>query len=300
MRVGVATIVSGRRDHLRRQAAALHALTDGAGVERYVVVAMDSEPVTVSGAQVVRAAQDGTGLALAAARNSALEALGDCDLAVMIDVDCIPGADLIARYVEGARILGSTPSLMCGPVGYLDPLTDTGPGPDAAQRRRARERVIRSFPGVGMRREPRAELFWSLSFAVAPAVHRAIGGFDEGYVGYGAEDTDYGLRAAQAGVGLWLIAGAWAYHQHHPPTPERDIANVLANARRFHARWGFWPMSDRLARWAAEGVIEWAPEGAAAATPTLRRPRRGPVPAPARQRSIADSPRGGSPSAPRA
>jgi N-acetylglucosaminyl-diphospho-decaprenol L-rhamnosyltransferase len=262
VRVGVATIVSGRRDHLRRQAAAVQALTDGAGVERYVVVAMDDAAVTVNGAQVIRVPQAQGAPALAAARNRALEALGDCDLAVMIDVDCIPGADLITRYVQGARTLGSTPSLMCGPVGYLDPLTGDCAGPDAGQRRRARERVIRGFPGVGMRREPRAELFWSLSFAVAPAVHRAIGGFDEGYVGYGAEDTDYGLRAAQAGVGLWLIAAAWAYHQHHPPTAAEDVARVVANARRFHGRWGFWPMGDRLARWAAEGVIEWTPEGA--------------------------------------
>jgi N-acetylglucosaminyl-diphospho-decaprenol L-rhamnosyltransferase len=261
VRVGLATLVAGRREHLHRQAAAVHGLADGAGVARYVVVAMDDAAVTVDGAHVIRTPEAQGGLALAAARNRALDALGDCDLAVMIDVDCIPGADLITRYVAGAQALGSTPSLMCGPVGYLDPLTDADPGPDAAQRRRARERVIRSFPAVGMRREPRGELFWSLSFSVAPAVHRAIGGFDEGYVGYGAEDTDYGLRAAQAGVELWMVAGAWAYHQHHPPTPERDIANVVANARRFHARWGSWPMSDRLARWAADGMIDWTPDG---------------------------------------
>jgi N-acetylglucosaminyl-diphospho-decaprenol L-rhamnosyltransferase len=262
VRVGVATLVAGRREHLRRQAAAVDGLADGAGVARYVVVAMDEAAVDVEAAHVIRMPAAPGGLALAAARNRALDALGDCDLAVMIDVDCIPGDDLVARYVAGAQALGSTPSLMCGPVGYLDPLTEADPGPDADQRRRARERVIRRFPAVGMRREPRAELFWSLSFAVAPAVHRVIGGFDEGYVGYGAEDTDYGLRAAQAGVGLWMVAAAWAYHQHHPSTPERDIANVLANARRFHARWGSWPMRDRLARWAADGVIEWTPQGA--------------------------------------
>ena len=270
MRVGVATLVAGRREHLRRQAAAVRELGLGRGAEvaRYVVVAMDEAAVTLDGAEVIRMPQSETGLALAAARNRALDALGDCDLAVMIDVDCIPGADLVPRYVAAAQALGATPSLMCGPVGYLDPLTApdpvgaAGPGPDAAQRRRARARVIRSFPEVGIRREPRAELFWSLSFAVAPAVHRALGGFDEGYLGYGAEDTDYGLRAAETGVGLWLIAGAWAYHQPHPPTAERDLAHVLANARRFHGRWGFWPMNDRLARWAADGVIEWTAQGA--------------------------------------
>jgi N-acetylglucosaminyl-diphospho-decaprenol L-rhamnosyltransferase len=257
VRVGVATIVSGRREHLRRQALAV-AATDG--VAGYVVAAMDCEPVTVPGAQVIRVPDDGRGLALAAARNRALAALGDYELAVLLDVDCIPGPGLIERYVAAAVELRDTPSLLCGPVGYLDPLAGDCAGPDAGQRRRARERVIRSFPAVGMRREPRAELFWSLSFAVVPAVHRALGGFDEGFVGYGAEDTDYGLRAHRAGVGLWLVAGAWAYHQHHPPTTAEDVARVIANARRFHARWGFWPMSDRLARWATDGVIEWTPQ----------------------------------------
>jgi N-acetylglucosaminyl-diphospho-decaprenol L-rhamnosyltransferase len=268
VRVGVATLVAGRREHLRRQATAVQGLVDGGHVSRYVVVAMDEAAVDVDGAEVIRMSEDRGGLALAAARNRALDALGDCDLAVMIDVDCIPGADLIPRYVAAAQALGATPSLMCGPVGYLDPpgpldaMTGADPGPDAGRRRRARARVIRDFPRAGMRPEPRAELFWSLSFAVTPEVHRAIGGFDERYVGYGAEDTDYGLRAARAGVGLWLIAGAWAYHQHHPPTAAEDVARVLANARRFHARWGWWPMGDRLARWAAGGVIEWTPEGA--------------------------------------
>jgi N-acetylglucosaminyl-diphospho-decaprenol L-rhamnosyltransferase len=259
VRVGVATLVAGRREHLRRQAAAVARDT---GVARHVIIAMDGEPVAAPDAQVVRIHRDAGGLPLAAARNRALHALSDCDLAVMLDVDCIPGAELVPRYVDAARGLAGVPALLCGPVGYLDPLDADAAGPDAEQRRRARERVIRSFPADGVRVEPRPELFWSLSFAVAPAVHRAIGGFDEGYSGYGAEDTDYGLRAAQAGVGLWLIAGAWAYHQHHPPTPERDLANVLANARRFHARWGSWPMSDRLSAWAADGVIEWTPEGA--------------------------------------
>ncbi len=262
MRVGVATLVAGRREHLHRQATAVQELTDDGRVARYVVAAMDAAVVAIDHAQVIRMGPGRGGLNLAAARNRALDALGDCDLAVMIDADCIPGADLITRYVAGARALGSTPSLMCGPVGYLDPLPDAMPGPDAAQRRRARDRVIRHFPAVGIRREPRAELFWSLSFAVTPQTHRAIGGFDEGYVGYGAEDTDYGHRAAQAGVGVWLVGGAWAYHQPHPPTPDHDIENVLANARRFHARWGSWPMGDRLARWASDGTIEWTPQGA--------------------------------------
>ena len=268
MRVGLATILAGRRDHLRRQARAVGEI---AGVHDYVAVAMDDEPLGVAGPRALTLPGAGGALPLAAARNRAIEALGDCELVILLDVDCIPGAELVPRYVAAARALagggagdgGGGGGLQCGPVGYLDRLAGgSGSGPDAGARARARARVIRDFPATGLRRERRAELFWSLAFALSPATHARIGGFDESYVGYGAEDTDYGLRAARAGVGLWFVAGAWAYHQHHPPSAPRRPAELVANARRFHARWGFWPMADVLERLAAQGVIRWTAGGA--------------------------------------
>ena len=257
MRLGLATIAHGRPDHLARQAMAVARLAD---VERYVVVAMGQAPPssTTGDAEVISIPADPARLPLAAARNRAITALGDVDLAILLDVDCIPSAQLPARYGAAARQLDGAGALLCGPVGYLDPLHEAVPEPE--QTRRARERVIREFPVTGIAREPRHELFWSLSFAVAPRVHEALGGFDEAYLGYGAEDTDYGLRAREAGVGLWMVAGAWAYHQHHPSSPPRQLAAVVANARRFHDRWGSWPMGDRLAQFAEQGLIEWAPE----------------------------------------
>ena len=258
MRIGLATLVAGRPEHLRRQA---HAVAQLRGVARYVVVNMSAEPTTAPGATVVQLGPHGRGLPLAAARNRAIAALGDCELAVLLDVDCLPSPELISRYRASARAPGGRPSLLCGPVGYLDPLGPDEPGPDGPARCRARGRVIRDFPAAGMRREPRPELFWSLSFAVSPQTHAAIDGFDEAYVGYGAEDTDYGLRAREAGVDLWFVGGAWAYHQAHPPTGPRGLPELIANARRFHGRWGFWPMSDRLAELAREGRITWDPAG---------------------------------------
>jgi GT2 family glycosyltransferase len=179
------------------------------------------------------------------------------DLAIMLDVDCIPSSRLVTRYVAAA----GRARLLCGPVGYLDPLSPDSLVPSAGERRRARSRVIRRFPARGHAREARPELFWSTSFAVTPADHRLIGGFDEHYRGWGAEDTDYGLRAAQTGIELWLVAGAWAYHQHHPPSPQHDARNVAANARRFYTRHGFWPMPDQLARLTGEGQLHWSPSG---------------------------------------
>ena len=258
MRIGLGTIVAGRESHLRRQAAAV---TGSGEISDYVVVSMDARPPAVSGARVLHLPAGADPLPLAAARNLALDALDGCDLVILLDVDCLPADDLVSGYAAAAHGLREAPALLCGPVGYLDPLADTATGPAADQRRTARARRVRDFPAHGIRREPRHELFWSLSFAVSPAVHRRIGGFDEGFLGWGAEDTDYGLRARDAGVALWLVGGAWSYHQHHPGVATQDPVALAANARRFRARWGFWPMPDQLGRLAGAGLIVWDPDG---------------------------------------
>jgi hypothetical protein len=65
-------------------------------------------------------------------------------------------------------------------------------------------------------------LFWSLSFAVRSALWRELGGFCEQDSGYGSEDTDFGQLAANRGVDLTWVGGAWACHLHHPsPGPAR-------------------------------------------------------------------------------
>jgi GT2 family glycosyltransferase len=111
--------------------------------------------------------------------------------------------------------------------------------------------------------EPRVELFWSLAFAVTPATHARIGGFDPGYEGYGAEDTDYAFRARAAGVPLTWVGGAWAHHQHHPVShpPVEHLADIVRNARRFRWRWGRWPMEGWLAAFARDGLVAWDPDG---------------------------------------
>ncbi len=257
MRVGLATIQAGRRSHLGQQATAV---ARERGIDRYVVVSMDPVPPLVDGARVVTVPADPRALPLAAARNRALAELSDLDLAILLDVDCVPGAGLVDRYRMGAEEVGGR-ALLCAPVGYLEAAAGSA-GLTAEACRRAREGVKRPFPASGIERQPRHELFWSLSFAVTPAAHRAIGGFDEAYTGYGAEDTDYAWRAAGAGVQLWFVGGAWAYHQFHPPsaaTPQ--LVNIVANAHRFRARWGTWPMTTWLTGFAAEGLIDWDPEG---------------------------------------
>ncbi|SOR26739.1 putative glycosyl transferase (fragment) [Methylorubrum extorquens] len=82
------------------------------------------------------------------------------------------------------------------------------------------------------------------------------------------------MPRASRGSGLptFWVAGARAYHQHHPVhvPPLQHFAPILANATRFHARHGRWCMTYWLEQFRAAGLIAWDTE--AAAIRVLRQP----------------------------
>lgn len=262
MRTAVITIVAGRHDHLVRQRAALH------GPEHHVVVAMGENEaeqcrrLVGDTSDVIAVETQLGGLPLARARNAGARRALDAgaELLVFLDVDCIPGAALLERYAAAA---GSTPALLCGPVGYLPPAPADG-YPAAGLHSLATPHPARPVPPDGeLHHGGDHALFWALSFAVTATVWRRVGGFCEDYVGYGGEDTDFGQLAKRAGVALVWVGGAWAYHQHHPSEnpPVHHLADVLRNAVVFHRRWGWWPMSGWLAAFAERGLARHDPAG---------------------------------------
>ncbi|CAN5408026.1 glycosyltransferase [soil metagenome] len=260
--VGVCTIVRGRRPHLRNLLLGLAAQTRPPDV--VAIAAMGGEPLqgVEEGLDLpirwVDAASALTPLPLAAARNAARRTAGHVDHLVFLDVDVIPSPTLVEEY---AGRLAATPGIWSGHVDYLPPgaaapgwtpasLTAAGT-PNAARPRVPADRPL-----------SRPELFWSLSFALPATVFDGLGGFDERYQGYGAEDTDFGLRAAAMGVALWTACDAVGWHQHHPSSspPVQHLADIVTNATVFRRRWGRWPMEGWLAAFADRGLVEWTPE----------------------------------------
>jgi len=252
----VITIAHGRHGHLALQETGLAGSTRAP--DQRVVVAMDDP--TLDGPAVVHVPTTALGLPLARARNvgarHALE-LG-ADALVFLDVDCIPSPALLETYERALSDPVTSGDLLCGPVTYLPPapaagydlrtLADLG-SPHAA----------RPSPAAGEvdRGHDRYDLFWSLSFALSAGVWRAIGGFDEAYVGYGGEDTDVARRAEAAGVAIAWVGGAGAFHQHHPVSrpPVEHVADIVRNATIFHARWGSWPMRGWLDAFVERGLV---------------------------------------------
>jgi len=259
VRTAVVTIASGRHTHLERQHAALGRSTRRP--DDYIVVAMD-DPALLEWAPaaaphpLVVALDAPTGrLPLAAARNlgARLAIERGAELLVFLDVDCIPVTGLLERYAEAAA--AQPDALLTGAVGYLPEETDyDDPGSWAGT---ARVHSFRPDPAAGVAEAGSHELFWSLSFAAASALWQRIGGFDEGYSGYGGEDTDFGLRARERGVTVLWIGGATALHQHHPTAdpPVQHLDDILANGARFAGRWGFWPMRGWLDAFEQRGLV---------------------------------------------
>lgn len=261
----VVTIARGRLDHLQRQAWGLARQHDTGF--RWVVVRMGGPDVREAARQdgldpvvVDLPVADGEPLPLAGARNAGIDAAGACSTVVLLDVDVVPAPDLVGTYVDAVRRTGG---VVGGPVGYLPPdvpVTREGLADLPSQ---AEPHPARPVPAPGeLLAETRWELLWTLSLAAPTALLHRAGGFDERYVGYGGEDTDFAMRLRQVGATLHWVGGAMGYHQHHDEVGRRDkVPDVVRNATLFHRTWGWWPMEGWLRELARDGVVEWEPEG---------------------------------------
>ena len=200
----------------------------------------------------------GDALPLAAARNRAARDASGAVL-VFLDTDCIPAPTLVEDYVRG---LGELDGLLMGEVLYL-------PGGAAAD-----GWSYESFLAVAVRhsdrRGPPADgieicndyrCFWSLNFAMRRGTFLGAGGFDERYVGYGGEDTDFGKSLDRQGVAIAWLRGGLAFHQYHPHhmPPVHRLDSVVRNAELFEAKWGYRTMGHWLHAFRLMGLIDDAP-----------------------------------------
>ena len=263
MRIALVTIASGRHEHLRRQREWVAAQSQPPLV--HVVVSMGDPDIR----EVARLCRDvptdvvdcpaGEHLPLAAARNAGVSraaALG-AERVVLLDVDCLPHRDLVRDYARALDRLGDRRAVVSGRVQYLpEGMTEADYTPQRVARV-GRDHAVRVLPAPGELEQADPRLLWSLSIACTVATWNAAGGFDERYVGYGGEDTDFGQRLAAAGGGLWWLGGAAAYHQYHPTQspPVQHAAAIARNANLFRRTWGFDPMEGWLRELEALGHL---------------------------------------------
>lgn len=256
MTVSVLTIVRNRAGHLAQLVEGLR--RSAVQPRELIVVDMGSDPpVHVEGlpfpSHIIRLS--GGGLPLAAARNAAAR-MATGETLLFLDVDCIAMRGLVGAMAEA---LDAEDALICAQVRYLGPDAARGDWQEADLLAHSCGHPARRFPAAGLRREENAGLFWSLVFGIRRRRYQILGGFDDAFVGYGAEDTDFGFRAREAGLALLFMAGPGAFHQHHDviDPPLQHIGDIVRNARIFHGKWGRWPMEGWLGAFKRADLIAW-------------------------------------------
>lgn len=259
----VLVLTHRRTDHLRRL---LTGVENSSQLPREIVIVhMDEAPQPGLECRIplvrrrVDTSSGGIGLPLARARNAAAEAARGPNL-IFLDVDCIPSAGLFADLLE---TIGNEDVLSMAQPRYLrKPLVDSAPVDDGVLEQLSVAHHSRAgLAGSGSRSGSRHEMFWSLGFAITATNFHQLGGFDPGYAGYGAEDTDFAFRARDWGLPMRFVAGDLFHQWHviHKP-PLQHFEAIIANARFFKERWQQWPMEGWLTAFAHDGLIHWNPE----------------------------------------
>ena len=200
------------------------------------------------------------GLNLAAARNYALQ-YSHSEKNVFLDVDCIPAPTLIEEYLNA---LEGEDRLVSGRVRYLS--SDETASLDLSKN------LFKHSEADPIRPENKDythETYWTLNFGCTKRTFYHIGGFDETYTGYGAEDTDFAFEARKQGIDV-LTIDATVFHQYHPSysPPLNHLEDILKNANVFYKKWGEWPMEGWLKAFEQRGYIHCSKSG----TTLLRRP----------------------------
>ncbi|MGB3181982.1 MAG: galactosyltransferase-related protein [Cyclobacteriaceae bacterium] len=256
-RISILTLVHERRDHLVNL---IMGLSRSKVMPNELVITFMNEapyddlPGLPFPIRMLRVDSAETAIPLAEARNGAVQQ-ADGDLLVFLDVDCIPDPALVGRFRQAAEQFDG---LMMGDIRYLPPQTAFDPCNFPALRKKAVAHPDRPVVHELVQPESRYELFWTLSFALQRELWDRLGGLDEGFRGYGGEDTDLAFTTRKMDIPFALV-DAVCYHQHHavyrPPLQHFD--DILVNAIRFHKKWDIWPMDGWLKAFADMGLIRW-------------------------------------------
>lgn len=177
------------------------------------------------------------------------------DVLAFLDVDCVPSKNYICQIeqsqIEDGCLYMGTPKYLNAPI---EKVTQTElESCSKLHPHRPNFEVITSTEDYGM--------FWSLTFFLTHDTFSKIDGFDTGYTGYGAEDTDFAFKARKLEIPFYLTPFI-VYHQQHSfcRPPLNNMKAIVENCNYFYSKWNHWPMSNHLEAFASENLIDWNPE----------------------------------------
>ncbi len=191
--------------------------------------------------------QEDLGFRAGTARNAGAR-LARAPLLVFLDSGAAVGPDFVHHHRLAHRA-GTAPRMSLGYAYGYNP-DDPMPGIEEALRRWTPEQTVAHFVDEPAFRDlrhaslvacdfdlSRRALPWNLSWTIncsLPAdVFWAVGGFDDTFVGWGAEDLEFAFRLHQAGVGFHVNRDAWAIESPHERDWDLLDKTFLTNMDRF-------------------------------------------------------------------
>lgn len=196
----------------------------------------------------IKLIKDDHSLPLASARNMGIST-AETDNIIFIDVDCIVSPSLFESMLMN---LTEENIIVAYPL-YLPIVPENGT---------YSELIHNAIPHPERKHIPSNEpiphlKFWSLIFAIKKATFGKIGGFDENFTGYGAEDTDFAMSFNSEGI-KQIFVRDYILHQYHDKfdPPLNYFESIIKNAKQYKIKWKVLPMQRWLRRFEELGLIK--------------------------------------------
>ncbi len=250
----VVTIVKGRRQQLANVLESIKASSLLPYDIQVVCMDTDGEIPVPAGLPVeIHLVDNAEELPLAAARNYGA-ALTKTDHIIFLDVDCLVSPTLfqeLLQQLDEQRIVTAYPLYLPTVPDQVDYRALKA----IASHHPSRKDIVAHTPVEHL-------LFWSLIFAVHKSAFKRIGGFDETFNGYGAEDTDFAMTFHKLGLELFFVPD-FVLHQYHPKydPPLNYFRSIIDNAAVYQRKWGVLPMGKWLAGFERMGLIKMGGSG---------------------------------------
>ncbi|MDQ1720897.1 MAG: hypothetical protein QOI26_631 [Pseudonocardiales bacterium] len=192
--------------------------------------------------------QPDQGMRVGLARNEGAR-LATAPVLIFLDSGCMVGPDFVRQHLAAH----ADPAQRRAVIGYAwgyNPTEDPVPGLAEALDRMPPEQVLARFgddPAMRDVRHPALEAYdfelarmplaWRAFFtnncSVRTDEYWAVGGFDESFLLWGAEDLDLGLRLERNGLTLYVARDAWVIEWPHERVMAERWQELIANMGRF-------------------------------------------------------------------
>jgi validoxylamine A glucosyltransferase len=168
---------------------------------------------------------------VAAPRNTGAKA-ASAPLVVFLDAGTIASPGFLAAHVDAHRAFTGRATVVVGRVlGYNNnAFSEKAEGLSGDMRDSELDRFARTLGNIHLP----WRLAWTVNLSVDATSFHSVGGFDERFTGWGAEDMELAYRLHREDAYFYWSDEAYALEHPHPRDMPSNIASNIRNLKLFH------------------------------------------------------------------